>query len=428
MTTCSRAHDVSPAPVRPTRPSRRRAQSAEARPPRILYLLSHPIQYQVPLLRFLADRGNVHVHTLFASAAGAEPYFDPGFGQSLAWDLPMTEGYSHEFMNAWGGQRTPGRVWPLSLGLRRVMREFSPDAVWVHGYDRANSIRLIGHAKSMGIPVFVRAEVENSDALGGRVTRSLKDLVLRAAYSQFDAFLAIGKRNADFYRQRGVPQSKIFSAPYAIDNSVFSAAMDSVKVGPTLQSEYDVPESTPVFITSGKLIDRKRPLDPIRALSILRDDHGVDAALLVIGSGPLKDACAREVTLLGLDDRVRFAGFMNQTQIRSAYPRATALLLTSARERWGLVANEAMAGGCPVVVYRSVGCAEDLVVDGVSGLVVDTGDLVGLSAAMAQLADPQQQRQLREGALARVEHFSFEAVERALADAVTHTHTQTGAT
>jgi glycosyltransferase involved in cell wall biosynthesis len=373
-------------------------------------MLSHPIQYQAPMLQHFAASGRLDVHTVYIRNLGTSAYYDPGFGTTLHWDVPLTDGHSHEFLPSIGPTDRITRFTPLLRGLPAAVRRFRPDAVWAHGYDHVNAIRLLTWAKSNRVPALVRADVEWSDAHGGSAVRALKTLALRGTFPLVDGFLAIGRRNRQFYADHGVPGRKLFNAPYAVDNARFAAARGAG--GPdALSRAHGLPTGRPAFLFAGKLIERKRPRDAVRAVAMLRDQFGIDANLVVVGSGDLEVEVKEQIGALGLEDRVALAGFLNQQEIAGAYARCTALLLTSSRERWGLVANEAMAAGAPVVTYRSVGCAEDLVVDGLSGRVVGTADVEGLAAALADLARPQYRDELAAGALRRVADFSYAAIE-----------------
>lgn len=392
-------------------------QTQTDRTPRVLYLLSHPIQYQAPLLRHFAESGLLDVHTLYIRDTTKGAYFDPGFGTTLQWDVPLTDGYSHEFLHTSGRSDRLTRTAPVARHLAAAARAWRPDAVWVHGYDHINAVRLLAWAKRHRVRTFVRAEVEWSDAHGGPLVRGLKNSVLRAAFPAVDAFLAIGRRNRQFYADHGVPVHKVFDAPYAVDNDRFAAARGSG--GPDeLSRSQGLPTGRLAFLFAGKLIGRKRPADAVRAVARLRDELGVNANLVIVGSGELEVEMKELIGALDLEDRVALAGFMNQQEIAFAYARCSALLLTSERERWGLVANEAMAAGAPVIVARSVGCADDLVLDGVSGRVVETGDVTALAAAMADLAQPRLRAELALGATRRVADFSFEAVQSGVLNAL----------
>jgi glycosyltransferase involved in cell wall biosynthesis len=386
---------------------------------RVLYLLSHPTQYQSPMLCALSAAPDLHIHVLYSRRAGLDGCLDPGFGRPVTWDVPLLDGYSHEFLPMLAGSQKPSRLTPYSRGLFNAANRFRPDAVWLHGYDHINAVRLLLWAKVHRIPVLVRAEVEDSDALGGTVVRPIKDLVLRRYFVLVDRFLAIGNRNAEFYGRRGVQSARIHRVPYAVDNSRFAKARQSVRSEETLASQFDIPDpGDATFLFSGKLIPRKRPVDTVLALQALRDLHEIDASLVVIGTGELEEELRLAIERAGLGNRVALAGFVNQTGIAELYALSDALLLTSSRERWGLVANEAMAAGCPVISYEDVGCSNDLVLDHQTGRVVPTKDVLALAAAMAQLCDPNVRERLSKAALNHVAQYSFTAVERGLREAL----------
>jgi glycosyltransferase involved in cell wall biosynthesis len=328
----------------------------------------------------------------------------------VKWDIGLTEGYSYEVLPAlFGGDRF-GRITPWSVGLKAALHAFRPDAIWVHGYDRVSALRLMAHARVQGVPILVRAEVEDSDAHGGRLSRWLKDRLLRTMYRQVDGFLAIGAKNRQFYLDRSVPEHRIHSAPYAVDNVRFRSAGDAERG--------DAPTALPRFLFVGKLTARKRPVDAIWALHHLRERLGVDATLTIVGGGELRDECMHTIDMLQLSEHVEMLGFLNQTALASLYWSARGLLLPSERERWGLVANEAMAAGCPVIASRAVGCADDLVINFETGYVVSVGDVAGYASAMARLANSAEHSAMRRAAMAKVADYSFEKVELGLLQAL----------
>jgi len=108
-----------------------------------------------------------------------------------------------------------------------------------------------------------------------------------------------------------------------------------------------------------------------------------------VGSGHLEEACRAQVAAHGLP--VSFAGFLNQSAIASAYAASDCLVLPSDHgETWGLVVNEAMACGLPAVVSDLVGCREDLIVEGETGLSYPCGDSSALASCLARMAlDPE---------------------------------------
>ncbi|GAB6898358.1 glycosyltransferase family 4 protein [Kineosporia succinea] len=371
--------------------------------PRVLYFVSHPIPYQAPMIKYLATTGDVEMHVVFARDDGLVSYYDPDFQKSVAWDIPLTDGYSHEFLRIRSGEATSRFIKLTELvSLIQTFRRFRPDAVWVHGYDSRFSLALLAACKLTRVPLLARADVEESDAHGGPKVRMVKNRLLRWYFPHISGFLAVGIRNAKFYSDRGVPARKIFSTPYGIDNVRFQQTTES-----------PASSEVPTFLFAGKLIPRKRPQDAIEAL------RRVPAAKLIfVGSGELEPMLRQMTEDYGLQDRVTFAGFVNQADIVGYYQRAAALLLISERERWGLVANEAMAAGCPVISYEAVGCSHDLVRDQETGFVVDTGNVPQLAEAMTKLLDPERQRELSRNAREHVANYSFHDVARGLNDSL----------
>lgn len=142
---------------------------------------------------------------------------------------------------------------------------------------------------------------------------------------------------------------------------------------------------------------------------LLAEPQAPAVHLLMVGTGPLEEACRAHATRHRLP--VSFAGFLNQSEMPSAYAAADCLVLPSDHgETWGLVVNEAMACGLPAIVSDLVGCAEDLVLEGLTGLVSRFGHPPALAAAMGRMAaDPGAAARMGATARKRVNgHFSVQ--------------------
>jgi glycosyltransferase involved in cell wall biosynthesis len=117
------------------------------------------------------------------------------------------------------------------------------------------------------------------------------------------------------------------------------------------------------------------------------------ARLVLVGSGPSKDTLQELTRQLGVADSVDFAGSKDVNGLRDEYLRASCFVLPSTSEPWGLVVNEALSYGCPVVVSHRCGCVPELVVDGVSGYSFTASDVDDLSKKMLKVviefSDPQ---------------------------------------
>ena len=120
-------------------------------PIRIAYLVSHPIQYQSPLLRLIAAEPGIALKAFYRSPMGLKPYTDEGFGQVIAWDTPLLEGFEHEFLPALDDpMRVTRYLRPLNYGLAKRLRQGRFDVLWVHGYARVFNLGAMLTAKRLG--------------------------------------------------------------------------------------------------------------------------------------------------------------------------------------------------------------------------------------------------------------------------------------
>src|SRR5579875_2943832 len=375
---------------------------------RVAYLVSHPIQYQAPLLRLLAQQPDFSLKVLFGAntAAGIR---DPGFGTAVKWDVPLLEGYPHEFLPALAkGGITNFR--PMNLGLGRRLKRGGFDVLWVHGYTRPAHILAIITAKRLGMKVMVRDE-----AHGANVRRSGPREHARRAFYAFltrtvDAFLAIGILNRDYYRRLGVPEERIFSVPYAVDNEFFQGrAAQAARNREELRRSLRLAPGRPIVLFAGKLIARKGPMTLLDAYRRLSPDGRSEPEpyLLFAGDGELRAAIEEFAANLGWRS-IRVLGFRNQTELPALYDLCDLFVLPSSYEPWGLVVNEVMNAAKAVIVSDRAGCGPDLVKPGVNGAIFPSGDAGALADAMAALlGDRHALRRMGTSSREIIERWSF---------------------
>jgi glycosyltransferase involved in cell wall biosynthesis len=186
---------------------------------------------------------------------------------------------------------------------------------------------------------------------------------------RFDGYLYVGQRSREYFEHYGAPKSRLFFAPHCIDNQAFAH-----------ERPVRAPDGRRRLLFAGKLIERKRPLDLVRA-AVLLQGRGAKVEVAFAGSGELETELKRATVAAGLP--AVFHGFVNQSALPAAYAAADLLALPSdARETWGLVVNEGMACGLPAVVSDAVGCGPDLIEEGATGAVFPLGDIEELAGAL----------------------------------------------
>lgn len=381
------------------------AVAAAKRPIKLAYLVSHPIQYQAPLLRAIAKTTDIDLKVLFMSDFSTKSFKDEGFGTRIEWDVPLLEGYEH-LMLPYKGKPLPVRgTNPWHTGIRGILKQGGFDALWVHGYYHPTHLRFLMAAKSLGIKTMMRAESQIASAEGTGIKRKVKEAFIRRIFSQIDAFLTIGTQNRNYYLTYGVPESKLFSVPYAVDNEFFQAKVAAARPHrEKLRSELGLDPARPIILYASKLTARKRAGDLLKAYAKLSPDGKAEPRpyLLIIGDGDQRSALEAWAGKLNWP-AIRFLGFKNQTDLPAYFDLCDVFVLASEREPWGLIVNEVMNAAKPVIVTKEIGSAADLVIPNETGIAIDTGDIGQLSSALDTLT---QNRDLA----ARMGQKAFERV------------------
>jgi glycosyltransferase involved in cell wall biosynthesis len=389
------------------------------RPVRLAYLVSHPIQYQAPLLRRLAQEPDIDLTVLFGSDFSLRAHKDPGFGVDVAWDVPLLAGYTSEFLPALRDNGTVSATSPISRGIYSRLKRGNFDALWVHGYASVNALQAILSAKRLGIPVLLRAEGWMGDRPRAGWKLAAKSIFFRALQPFIAAVLPIGHLNAAYWSHY-LPATPQFPVPYAVDNAWFAArAQAATPHLATLRTELHLPPERPVILFASKLQPRKHADHLLEAFAALLCETSPTSAssafsfaskpcLVIVGDGEERQRLERQAAVLNLSDDVRFAGFRNQTELPAFFRLASVFVLPSRHEPWGLIVNEAMACGCPVIVSTDVGSHADLVTDGMQGFVYPAGDIPALTAALHRVfATPTAAATMGAAAKQRMETWSF---------------------
>ena len=150
-----------------------------------------------------------------------------------------------------------------------------------------------------------------------------------------------------------------------------------------LRAEQGIADGCLVILYCGRLSNEKRTLDLLEAYHRLNCESKF---LSIVGDGRLRKKMQDYKSNHGLDS-VRFFGFRDRNEIKNYYATADLLVLPSSRETWGIVVNEAMCFGLPVIVSSQVGAATDLVQDGENGFIYPSGDVEALGRRLQQFVD-----------------------------------------
>lgn len=378
---------------------------------RLAILGSHPIPYRVPIYKRLALRDDLEILVLYGDDYGVKPGPSAWGESQFVWKAPITEGYPHRFLRNWSFRPNPtsfgGKVNP---GIPFALRKFQPDAVVISGW--AGPYHLLGIASSLllRIPIIYLAEttaLARPVGLRGRIRSS----VLSALYPRVSAFLALGKLSREHYQSYGVNDARIFWFPYTVDSANLLKDEEKLRADrEKLRKDWGIPPGAFCVLFAGRLSEEKNAAELIRAAARVPETH-----VLVVGSGPeqpMLTELARDLS----GGRITFAGFLNQDRLGEAYAAADLLCMPSKRETWGLVCNEAMLWGLPVVLSDQVGAGPDLVSPGVTGWTYPAGNVDELAKTLS-IAAGQVSRdpgRFRDAVRSRISFFNVEEQEKAV--------------
>ncbi len=391
---------------------------------RLAILNSHPIQYFAPLYRRLAQEPEIDLTVFYCSRKGTEEYFDSGFGQRLKWDVQLLEGYPHRFLPGLMKSDHLGGFFSLiNPSLIAELRRGRFDALLVHGHQFASYVLGIVAAKFLGIPVLIRCETHlllHRSPLKMALRRPVMNFFHQHVYS---ACLPIGTRNREFYLHHGVKESNLFDVPYTVDNSYFIRAVEKYKEEKeAIRKDLGLPVDKPLILYASKLTKRKRAFDLLLSFQRLQEHQQLEATLLFVGAGEQEQALKDYAQEHSIPD-VHFFGFYNQSELPKLFAISDIFVLPSENEPWGLIINEVMCAGLPVIATEETGATADLVKDGYNGFTYQAGDLARLTEHLSTLIlDAGLRKRMGQHSKDLIAKWDYESCVSGILAALRHLH------
>ncbi len=352
-------------------------------PVRIAICISHPVSYFCALYAEVAADPRIELEVLFSVRTGAEPYRDAEFGALVDPGLaPLLARFPHRFLSPSALLETERRI-----PYRRVAAALDvvdPDVVLIYGLHRRISRAALLWARRRRRPL---AYVSDSEDRGLRGTTgavaALKRLAAALALRGPDRLLSVGDANDAFYRRRWVPTDRIVRVPFPIDRAAFGSPSGGIDPAVArLRATHDL-DGARIVLSSGKIVLRKRQDDLVAALA--RSVHRDRTVLVLLGEGEGRARIETESARLGV--RVLITGFVAPSDLPPWYRLADVYAHVSDFDPHPLAVSEAVHSGLPVVVSDRTGSwgPTDDVVPGENGLVVPTGDVDAIAAALDRL-------------------------------------------
>lgn len=304
------------------------------------------------------------------------------------WDpVPGADGF--ERVTLFENNSQPARK--LIRGIQTALGECRPDAVAIPGWADAVAFSAIQWCGKKGIPVIVMSETTEWDE--PRVV--WKEWIKRRILRMCSAGLVGGQPHAEYLSRLGMSHDRIFQGYDAVDNEYFAQrASEARNHKPEIRKKYGLPEN--YFLASARFIEKKNLSRLIQAYALYRESAEKNGKqkqeiwnLVLLGDGPLKIEIGRRVSGLGLNEFVFMPGFKQYDELPAFYALAKIFIHASTVEQWGLVVNEAMASGLPVLVSNRCGCVRNLVHEDVNGYTFDPYNTKQIAEIMVRVSNSQ---------------------------------------
>jgi glycosyltransferase involved in cell wall biosynthesis len=315
----------------------------------------------------------------------------------------------------------------LENRMRNALSASRPDVVAIPGWSEKGALFALQWCVENKVPVVLMSESTATDE--PRVW--WKESVKRRIVALCSSALVGGERHRDYLADLGMPRDRVFTGYDAVDNDYFADARERV-IGDRLlvnRRELGLPEN--YFLASARFIPKKNLDTLIRAYAEYRQKSQVRSSprrirpladqksevgsqrsevggqrsevweLVLLGDGPLRSDLRSLISDLGLDDFVVMPGFKQYDELPAYYALAKAFVHPSKSEQWGLVVNEALASGLPVLVSERCGCSPELVQDGINGFTFDPDDQSQLTSRLIEMASLSAEERDRMGEAGR---------------------------
>lgn len=306
---------------------------------------------------------------------------------TYAWD--KVEGAELFHRRTLTKHQTNDHAWKRELhrAMWRTLDEIRPQVVVVPGWSSADALSALGWCVHNRIPAVVMSESTAWDEKRVSWKEWIKSRLVKLCAAGF----AGGTPHADYLAQLGLPRKNIFLGYDVVDNTHFAAQADFIRGQAEANRKlHGLPQK--YFLASARFVEKKNLFNLIRAFARYRklatEQHRHEIwDLVLLGDGALKPALASLVAELGLAGHVCLPGFKQYGELPAYFGLAQAFVHASTTEQWGLVVNEAMASGLPVLVSDRCGCAMDLVAENKNGFTFPPENVEALAQLMLKISD-----------------------------------------
>src|ERR1700676_2317763 len=362
---------------------------------RLVILTEIIAPYRIPVFNVVARRAGLDLHVIFLAETDET---------RRQWRVYKDEiRFSHQILLSWRWRAGRTSIL-LNRGLWSALNRANPRVIICGGYNYPASWEGLLWARWHRVRFVLWSESNSQDARAGRAwVESLKTYFLRHC----DRFVVPGKASFEYLKMLGCEEASILTAPNAVDNRLFAThAQGTLGHATEFRDKLRLPSRFILFV--GRLVPEKGVFDLLEAYAKLESGMRSEVGLAFAGDGVSREELPQQAKRISRGV-VCFPGFAQREDLSGLYALAECLVLPTHSDPWGLVVNEAMACGLPIIVSSVAGCSADLVDDGWNGYVVPPRDSEKLSVAINSLVrQPELKQRMSARSLERIRNYSPE--------------------
>jgi glycosyltransferase involved in cell wall biosynthesis len=369
---------------------------------RLLILTEIIAPYRIPVFNALARHPEIDLHVVFLAET------DPATRQWRVYENEIC--FSYDVLPSWRTRLAEHTV-IVNQNVSSALHDSQPDVIICGGYNYLASWQAQHWANRAGVPFLLWCESTENDQRGHH---PLVEALKRRFFDKCDGFVVPGISAQRYSLHMGAAEDQIFVAPNAVDNDLFFAATNEARSNVSrIRGRLGLPLRYFLFV--GRLVRSKGVFDLVEAYGSLDAELRSRIGLVLAGDGPLRAELESRGRLI-FPGAVHLPGFVHRDELASYYALAECFVFPTHSDPWGLVVNEAMACGLPIICTQVAGCAADLVKT--NGRVVRANVVSELTQAMEEIAqDSGLRERMAFQSRQTIENYSPELCAAGMAEA-----------
>lgn len=277
------------------------------------------------------------------------------------------------------------KTFELRDSINSILAKTNPDVIAINGYSEKSARIALKWCLINSKKTILMSDSTKFDFKRKLIKEYIKSKIVRI----YSSAIVGGQRNIEYLTGLGFNEKNIFDCYDVVDNNYFSSSVEKFRKDDiTLRNKYKLPKN--FILVNARFIPKKNILGIIRAYNTYQKRIIDPYHLVILGDGVLRDDITKLIIELNLSEQVILTGYIQYEELPIYYALAKFLILASLSEQWGLVVNEAMACGLPVIVSERCGCSPDLVKDGFNGFTFNPENIDELCDRMILISTDER--------------------------------------